>query len=277
MMTKPTWRLIDSGPADGFTNMAIDEAILAAVNSGDAAPTLRFYAWQPACLSIGAFQSVNDDIDTAACLTRGIDWVRRPTGGRAILHDREVTYSVAALQNDQRVSGDVMQSYRRISAGLLAGLALLGIEADLAPSAIEPTPGSPHKPAACFAAPSQHEIMAGGRKLIGSAQRRHGPGLLQHGSILLDLDADALMRLLSFTSEDRRQTMAARVRSESVTLSQLLGPAATYESIVAVMIEGFASALDVGLVRSGLTPWEQQESQRLTTEKYQSHDWLYRK
>jgi lipoate-protein ligase A len=277
MTSRPTWRLLDSGASDGYTNMAIVEAMLLAVQAGIVPPTLRLYAWQPACLSIGAFQSVAGDIDSAACAAHGIDWVRRLTGGRAILHDQEVTYSVAALQNDERVTGDVMESYRRISRGLLEGMRLLGVDAVLAPSAIPATPAGVAKPAACFAAPSQHEIMVGGRKLIGSAQRRQGTALLQHGSILLNLDVVTLMSLLCFPSEQERATMTARVRDESVTLDALLGRKLTYRDVTPLLAQGYAAALDIDLMPGSLTPWEQETAARLRRDKYTADEWRFRK
>ena len=277
MPRKPTWRLLNSGANDGFTNMAIDEAVLLAVQEHDAPPTLRFYAWQPACLSIGTFQSVAEDVNVAACAASGIDWVRRPTGGRAILHDREVTYSVIARLDDERVAGDVMASYHRISRGLLLGLQLLGVQADLAPSGIPAAPSGAAQPAACFAAPSQHEIMAGGRKIIGSAQRRQGSGLLQHGSLLLDLDVDKLMAVLRFPSAPARAVVRQRVETESVTLNQLLGRPLAYSDVVPALTAGFASALDVELASGVLSPWEEETAGRLRGDKYLSDAWRYRK
>jgi lipoate-protein ligase A len=277
MMKEPTWRLLDSGANDGYTNMAIDEALMLAVQQGAAPPTLRLYAWQPACLSIGAFQSVSGDIDTQACADRGVDWVRRPTGGRAILHDREITYSVAARQDNERIAGDVMESYRRISQGLLHGLRLLGVKADLAPSAIAPVPSGAPKPAACFAAPSQHEIMVGGRKIIGSAQRRQGVVLLQHGSLLLDLNVDKLMSLLRFPSQDERARITARVCAESVTLSGLLARSVTYGEVAQALATGFAAALDIELAPGSLSAWEEEQTARLRRDKYMADAWRFRK
>lgn len=272
-----TWRLLDSGPADGFTNMAVDEALMLAVQEGHAPPTLRLYAWQPACLSIGAFQNVATDVDIPACAAGGVDWVRRPTGGRAILHDREITYSVAVPQDEERVKGDVMESYRRISEGLLAGLRLLGVPAVLAPSAITATPAGVAKPAACFAAPSQHEIMVGGRKVVGSAQRRQAGVILQHGSILLDLQVPRLMSLLRFTNDEQRAALSERVRSESVTLSELLDRDLAYDEAATALAAGFASALALDFSPGQLSNWELGEAARLRRDKYLANEWRYRK
>ncbi len=277
MSQRPTWRLLNSGPTDGYSNMAIDEAMLLAMQEGLIPPTLRIYAWQPACLSIGTFQSVASDIDTEACAAQNVDWVRRPTGGRAILHDREVTYSVVARQDDQRVAGDVMESYRRISLGLLEGLRLLGVQAVLAPSAIPPLPSGAPKPAACFAAPSLHEIMVDGRKVVGSAQRRQGASLLQHGSILLDLDVDKLMSVLRFPSPDEKARLTARVRDESVTLNGLLRRTVTYDEMAKALAAGFAAALDIDVAPGALSAWEMQQVERLRRDKYTADEWRYRK
>jgi lipoate-protein ligase A len=175
------------------------------------------------------------------------------------------------------VAGDVMDSYRRISLGLLQGLRLLGVDATLAPPA---SPAQSHgipKPAACFAAPSPHEIMVNGRKIIGSAQRRQGNALLQHGSLLLDLDVDKLMALLRFTSEEERQAMTARVRQESVTLRSLLGRAVDYAEVTQALVAGFSSGLDIALTPGMLSAQEEEEAARLRRDKYTADAWRFRK
>jgi lipoate-protein ligase A len=122
------WRLLNTGSADGATNMAIDEAILTAVAEGRSQPTLRFFAWEPPCLSIGYNQAMRDEVDIARCQEAGVDFVRRSTGGRAILHTDELTYSIVAPQDEPRVVGGVLESYRRLSVGLVRGLCLLGVD-----------------------------------------------------------------------------------------------------------------------------------------------------
>ncbi len=276
MTRQPTWRLLNSGAHDGYTNMATDEAMLLALQQGLIPPTLRLYAWEPPCLSIGCFQSVAEDVDTDACAARGIDWVRRPTGGRAILHDQEVTYSIVVRQDDERVAGDVMESYRRISLGLVEALRILGVQADMA-APHSPQAQSKAKPAACFAAPSQHEITVGGRKIIGSAQRRQGNVILQHGSLLLGLDVEKLTSVLRYPSPEARTRAAAQVRSEAVTLEELLGRRVSPKSVAGALAAGFASALDVDLVPASLTPAEEAERDRLLREKYRADQWRFRR
>jgi lipoate-protein ligase A len=170
-----TWRLLVADPLahDGATNMAIDEAILSGVAAGQSPPTLRFYAWEPPCVSIGYAQSMHEVVDLHACRRDGVTWVRRPTGGRAILHIDELTYSVTAPASEQRVQGGVVESYRRLSQGLLAGFRVLGLGAVQAKVMEEK---AADLSAACFDVPSHYEITAWDRKLVGSAQvRRQTP------------------------------------------------------------------------------------------------------
>ncbi|MGH7320254.1 MAG: lipoate--protein ligase family protein, partial [Candidatus Rokuibacteriota bacterium] len=160
-------------PLEGATNMAVDEALLRARIAGDAPPTVRFFGWVPPTLSLGYGQPLDDRIDLAASRRLGIGLVRRPTGGSAILHespDREVTYSVVARAEDFVGADDVLETYRILGAGLVAGLARLGVRAELVPL-IRAARG-PASPTFCFARTGAYEIAAQGRKLVGSAQRR---------------------------------------------------------------------------------------------------------
>ncbi len=161
--------------------MAVDEAIAAHAGRGDVPPTLRFYRWQPACVSLGRHQPLAD-IDLARCAALGYDVVRRPTGGRAILHTDELTYSVAGPQSDPVLAGAVLDSYLRLSQGLLAGLEQLGLRvAKAPPSNRASTDAGP----VCFEVPSAYEIVAGGKKLVGSAESRRQGWVLQHGTLPL--------------------------------------------------------------------------------------------
>ncbi|MBX7118324.1 MAG: hypothetical protein K1X31_04910 [Gemmatimonadaceae bacterium] len=172
----PRWRLLRSASADGATNMATDAALLACARR-DRIATLRLYGWDAPTLSLGRHERARGVIDPTACAARGIGVVRRPTGGRALLHHREVTYSVTAP-----ATLSLAESYAAINALLLAGLARLGVAA--APAAPRGRPLRPEG-AACFAEPAAGELIVGGRKLVGSAQLREDGAMLQHGSILL--------------------------------------------------------------------------------------------
>ena len=184
----PTWRLIVTPPATGAENMALDEALMdRARETGDW--VLRIYSWSTPTLSLGRNQSARGRYDLARMCELGLGIVRRPTGGRAILHAREITYSVTAPVSD---AGDLKQSYMRINRLLLEGLQSLGVDAEVAePTSRSPTPGM----APCFDQPSAGELTVGGRKLAGSAQWRADGALLQHGSILIADDQSQLSSL----------------------------------------------------------------------------------
>jgi len=238
------WRLIvDTGARTGAENMALDEAIMEAVASKDSPPTLRFYQWAPPCLSLGKRQPL-DGVDITACRADGVDVVRRATGGWAILHTDELTYSVALASDDPRVSGAILDTYRTLSQGLIAGLRLLGAEAEMNPV----TPGgAQNTSAACFEVPSAYEITVGGRKLIGSAQTRPAGKVLQHGSLPLYGDIARVARYLTFASEDERQALETHLRARATTLGDALGRTVTFAAAAQAMAQGFAEALNVEL------------------------------
>jgi lipoate-protein ligase A len=238
------WRLIvESRAWTGAENMALDEAIMDAVAAGEAPPTLRFYQWEPPCLSLGKRQPV-DGADLATCRTDGVDVVRRATGGWAILHTDELTYSVALSPDDPRVSGAILDTYRTLSQGLIAGLRLLGADAEMSP--VIPG-GAQNTSAACFEVPSAYEITVGGRKLMGSAQTRPAGRVLQHGSLPLYGDIARVARYLMYASEQERAALETHLRERATTLSDTLGRPVSFADAAQAMARGFAEALNVEL------------------------------
>ncbi|MGI6558920.1 MAG: lipoate--protein ligase family protein [Limnochordia bacterium] len=185
-------------------NMAVDEAIMTMVGRKDSPPTLRIYAWQPPGLSLGYFQR-SEEVDLAACRSRGVDVVRRPTGGRAILHDQEVTYSLSLPEDLPWLPRGVTEAYRLIAGGLVRGLQAPGgprRKWPLPPTA-RPAGSLARRPLASMP-PVGYEIVARGRKLVGSAQTRRRRAVLQHGSIPLKLQAEELFALLHFADPGER-------------------------------------------------------------------------
>jgi lipoate-protein ligase A len=238
------WRLIvDTDIRAGAENMALDEAIMEAVAAEDSPPTLRFYQWAPPCLSLGKRQPL-DGVDLAACRADGVDVVRRATGGWAILHTDELTYSVALRPDDPRVSGAILDTYRTLSQGLIAGLRLLGADAEMNP--VIPG-GAQNTSAACFEVPSAYEITIGRRKLIGSAQTRPAGKALQHGSLPLSGDIGRVARYLTFASEREREALATHLRERATTLSDALGHSVRFSAAAQAMARGFSEALNVDL------------------------------
>jgi lipoate-protein ligase A len=257
------WRLIQSKAADGATNMAIDEAILRAVASGAAPATLRFYAWAPPCLSLGRGQSLGD-VDRQAVQAAGYDLVRRPTGGRAILHIDELTYSLIAPEGEPRVAGGVMQSYRRLSRGLLRGLERLGAEDIVADQQME---NRGQEGPVCFEASSDYEITVGGKKLVGSAQMRARGVVLQHGALPLHGDIARICPLLTPCPD------AGRVRARAVVVDEVLGRPVTWDEAARALAAGFAEALNLALEPGTLTTGELTEARVLRAEKYATDQW----
>jgi lipoate-protein ligase A len=226
---------------------------------------LRLYRWSSPALSIGYAQDRDRDVDTEACRERGIAVIRRITGGRAVLHDAEVTYSVSAPAGQPGFGSGLDAAYRRIAAGLVAGLRLLGLPASpAAPGLRSPAPGS--RPAACFAATSRHEIAVDGRKLVGSAQRREGGAFLQHGSILLRSHAELAGRLL-------RGLPGAGAEAGMIGLTELLPAGATPEAVTAAIAAGCASAWGVACVPGEVSPAEVRAARALERERYRSAEW----
>lgn len=261
-----TWRLLLDPPAKGAWNMAVDEVLLGGVAAGSAPPTLRFYQWAPACLSLGYFQTF-DVVDLAGCRRLGVDIVRRPTGGRAILHDRELTYSVALPLRMLGDEGAVLPSYHRLSLALERGLNRLGVPVVLAPeSAAQPVPD--HGPV-CFDRPSPHEILLDGRKLVGSAQVRRATAILQHGSILIEPRIDRLVACLRLPDGP-----AGRFEDGVAGLAEVgdFGPA----SIATALADAFAEEFGAPLGLAELRPDERQAAEALVASKYQSTAWTER-
>jgi lipoate-protein ligase A len=267
------WRLILDGVADGFTNMAVDEAILEAHIAGEVPPTVRFYCWRPACLSIGYFQRATREVDEEGCRRLGVDWVRRPTGGRGILHDVELTYSVVASLDDTTVEGGILQSYRKISTGLVTGLRQVGVPAEMAS---EKARGHGTGSAACFDAPSAYEVTINGRKVIGSAQVRRSGALLQHGAILLEVDvarqAGVLQPPPGMTQEQLAEVLAPRL----ISLSEAAGRPVSAEELATALRAGFAEAWELPLEEGALTAAERERVVALR-EKYASEQWNRRR
>jgi lipoate-protein ligase A len=272
------WRLLLSPPADGPLNMAIDEALLLAVGDGVCAPTLRFFDWTPACLSLGYSQPV-DDVEAARLAQFGYGLVRRPTGGRAILHTDELTYSVIAPMDEPRVRGGVLESYQQLSAGLMRGLSRLGLNVR-ADKQYGPAEAGMAKGPVCFEVPSNYEITAGlagqPRKLLGSAQVRKRGVVLQHGTLPLHGDIGRICDALLFESEEERQDARARVTQRATTVADLIGRTVSWQEAADAMTAGFAEALNLEFAQAPLTPNEEAAAASLRAEKYASKEWTNR-
>lgn len=265
------WRLIYDKPTSGARNMAIDAAILAAVGRGDQPPTLRVYDWSPFCLSLGYGQT-SRDADMQRLEYFGWDIVRRPTGGRAILHGDELTYSVALPMHHELAHGDIVESYRRLSTALVAALEHLGLSPRSERNDDQPKKKGP----VCFEVPSHYEITVNGHKLIGSAQVRRKNGILQHGSLPLRGDVARICQALQYESDGARQQAAASVRQRAVTLADV-GFDVTWQTAADAIIGGFRDCFDVELIEGELSPAEVDESNALHESTYGNAEWTHRR
>lgn len=260
------WRVLVTEPLDGAANMAIDEALLRSRIAGEAPPTVRFYGWTPPTVSLGYAQSLTTAVDRGLCARRGIGLVRRPTGGSAILHeppDREVTYAVVARAGDFPGADDVLETYRILGEGLAAGLGRLGVAAEVVPLVRGRQASA--APGHCFARTGAYEIAVGGKKLVGSAQRRQAGAFLQHGSVLLDADP-ARLRAVFPAGADPVESLT--------TLARVLGGSPGFDAVVSALGAGLGERLGVALRPGGLSPGETALAERLVTEKYATETWL---
>jgi lipoate-protein ligase A len=270
-----TWRLIDTGAANGAWNMAADEAILESIGQGEAPPTLRLYTWQPPCLSLGYAQPFSD-VATERLAERGWDVVRRMTGGRAILHTDELTYSVTGPKDEPRLVGGVLASYRRLSQALLQALLQLEVPAEALPEPETSSSNPEQKDAICFKVPSNYEITVGGKKLIGSAQARKKAGVLQHGSLPLYGDLGRIAEALVFPDEATRAAAARRLLGRATTVQRAIGRVLPLEMVKTAFIDAFSKELNLTLVPAELSEAEQSRAESLVKEKYAHPSWTER-
>jgi lipoyl(octanoyl) transferase len=275
---RPQWRLLDTGPADGFTNMAVDEAMLEIFAAEGGASTLRFYSWSPPALSLGYGQQVEPEIDRTQCQALGIDVVRRPTGGRAVLHDHEVTYSVVISADDPQVISGVLASYLTISQALVRGLSYLGITAELIPLRRGASLPSDDASPVCFATTSSYEVAVAGRKIIGSAQRRAHGVIMQHGSIPISHDLDKMRAVFDASPRGSRSIhRELGYHTRMTSLQEAGGRAYSYTEVVAALTRGVAEVWQVDLLQGQLTAAEQERSAQLRATKYGSGSWTWRR
>ncbi|MCK6538554.1 MAG: lipoate--protein ligase family protein [Anaerolineales bacterium] len=267
------WRLLITPPARGAWNMAADESILEHIGRGASLPTLRLYAWTPACLSLGHAQPFAD-VDVERLKARGWEVVRRPTGGRAILHTDELTYSVIAPSDEPRVEGSVLESYNRLAQALLLAVKNLGLPVEMKDNAAQDN--IPRNNPVCFEVPSTYEITVNGRKLIGSAQARKKEGVLQHGSLPLTGDLSRICQALVFENESTRENAAKRLLERAATVESALRRQVSWETAAQAFVEAFEAQLGLKFERGELSESESRRAEELLKEKYAHPSWTER-
>jgi lipoate---protein ligase len=239
------YRLLDTGKQSAAMNMAIDEAIIMSKTA-----TLRFYGWEPPAITLGYFQSAEKEVDLERCAEEGIDVIRRLTGGGAVFHDKEITYSFIVPEDSREVSKNILESYGQICGFVIAGLKKLGIGAEFKPI---------------------NDIVVGGRKISGNAQTRRGRMLLQHGTILLDVDVARMFSLLKVPDEKIRDKMISAVEERVTSLRALLGREVGFDEAKFAIASAFKES-GRGLKASELTEDERKTAKKLLS-KYSGNDW----
>lgn len=272
-MSRPKWRLIRSGPATGAGNMALDEALLESVAAGRSLPVLRFYGWSPPTVTLGYFQRIEAAVNLEACHSMGFDVVRRITGGRAVLHDREVTYSVISPERSALFPGGILENYRVIARVLQQALDAFGLETALASGRSRGCGDSAAQKSACFTAPATYELLFAGCKMTGSAQKRQGDAFLQHGSIPVELDPVSLFRALD-TDHRLSPQAGGQLLARSVgCLNRWLPQPATIAEVEERLLACFARLWDICLVEDVPAAAEQARAEQLAAEKYDNSAW----
>lgn len=251
------WRLIKDGQLNGKCNMAVDHALLIACDELSTQPTLRLYGWNQPTITVGHSQNIEHDIDLGRAQKMGVEIVRRPTGGRALWHGSEVTYSVVAPLGTPGLGHHLKDIFESISRYLISGLVRLGVPETI----LEFQTGGnrsrgPERSSACFAELHFGEITAGGKKLIGSAQRRTQHAFLQHGSILIGEDFDRFTRVCRYENKEKRRQACQRLRKTSTNLQQVLQAPVNFEAVVPSLLEGFRDEANIQLQPEKLTSKE---------------------
>ena len=271
------WRVLNSGKCGSAENMAIDEAILNGLSKGISLPTIRFYDWQSSTVSCGYNQSAEKEVDFQALRKCNYGFVRRPTGGRLVLHDREVTYAVIAPISG-RLAGNVTESYSEISKALAAGLRALGVQVELERGILSAT--SQRQTAnPCFASSSRYELSYRRKKIAGSAQMRKKGFLLQHGSILLNINQSRLADLIPGINDDEKKRLAEILADKTAAINEILQKPVSYNEVVSRLISGFQQSWeeDFFITEGDLETYEKNEVLRLIDSKYLTDGWNKRK
>ena len=253
---KHPFRILQTGLDSAWFNMGLDEAILESVASGSALPTLRIYGWKPPAISLGYFQGALEEVDVDACGREGVDLVRRITGGGAVFHDAEVTYSVVIPEGHPLAPASILDSYSLLCSGIVAGLESLRVEAEFAPI---------------------NDIISGGKKISGNAQTRKKGCLLQHGTVLLKVDVEKMFRLLKVPKEKALGKMIDDVKARVTSLSALLARDVGFEEASEALLTGFLRALQLDPKEGQPNQDELAAARLLAQTKFSTKAWIFRR
>ncbi|MBD3203668.1 lipoate--protein ligase family protein [Candidatus Woesearchaeota archaeon] len=246
------WRLIIDRPRDAFTNMAIDFALLKL----NKRPTVRFYEWLPAAVSIGYFQSLKEEVDIKKCDELGIDYVRRITGGGAVFHDKELTYSITIAEKNDFISRDINKSYETICSAIIAGLENIDISAEYVPL---------------------NDLVVNGKKISGCAQTRKQKKLLQHGTLLIETDVSKMFSVLKVPNEKIKGKLIKNVKERVTSLKKELEREVSFEELCKALQQGFEDYFDIEFEFDEITKEEFYLAEKLKQEKFLKKEWNFKR
>lgn len=264
------WLYVNTGHHDAAVNMALDECMINWLNEGKIGPTLRFYGWKEPSLSLGRFQKAERTIDFETVERHGCQFVRRLTGGSAVLHDNELTYSLVISEDDPGIPKTVKDAYAILSRGVLEGYRALGVEADYAMPEMRT---KRERTAICFETPAIYEMVVDGKKLSGNAQTRLRGVLMQHGSIPMSIDVNMLFDLFRFPSEKSRTRKREAFHKKAVAVDDILHKQHTYDMMTEAFKKGFESGLGITLTPYELSEQDWEEVYDLAKQKYETDAW----
>lgn len=253
---KEEWRLLITENNSAATNMAMDRAELVAISENRAPPTVRFFIWEPPAISIGYFQSLEEEVDLDVCKKFGIDYVRRMTGGGAVFHDKELTYSIVIPEVHSQIPKNIMESYGRICRALIKGLKQLGIESRYVPI---------------------NDIVTDGKKISGNAQTRKAKTVLQHGTILMDVDVEKMFSLLKVPNEKIRDKLISDVKQRVTSVKHILGQDISFANVAEAMKIGFEEEFNVKLKEGALTKGEIELTKKFDKKYFSAREWNHRR
>ena len=253
---KEEWRLLITKANSAAKNMAIDRAVLELSSKNKIPPTIRFYTWNPPAISIGYFQGLNEEVDLDICNKLGIDYVRRITGGGAVFHENELTYSIVIAESHPEIPKNILDSYARICGAVMKGLANIGIDSRYMPI---------------------NDIIANGKKISGNAQTRKLRTVLQHGTVLTDVDVDKMFSVLKVPNEKIKDKMISDVKQRVTSVKHILGKELDFDSMVSAMKKGFEEEFDIVLVQDSLNSEEEILTKKFENDYFGSKEWNHKR
>ena len=253
---KEQWRLLITEDNSAYTNMAMDRAELVSISKEKAPPTVRFFTWKPPAISIGYFQSLKEEVNLEACKSLGVDYVRRITGGGAVFHDKELTYSIVIPESHCQIPKNIIKSYGRICGAIIKGLNQLDIESKYVPI---------------------NDIVSNNKKISGNAQTRKEKTVLQHGTIIMNVDVEEMFALLKVPNEKIKDKLISDVKQRVTSVKHILGKIISFKKACEAMKIGFEEEFDVELILGDLTTEEIELTDKFEREFFSTKEWNHRR